>query len=93
MSVHDYIAEKKAELAKWERSLEERAHLKDTLAPWHAKKVEVVGRLEALAKETGDRWDVVRMGFESAWAELRAAYEAITSKEPGKERERRPEAR
>ena len=80
MTVQEYIIEKKAELAKWERSLEERAHLKDTLAPWHAKKDEVVARLETLAKETGDRWDVVRMGFESAWAELRAAYEAATSK-------------
>ena len=93
MNVQEYIAEKKAELAKLERSLEERAHLKGALAPWHAKKAEVVARLETLAKETGDRWDVVRMGLESAWAELRAAYEAVTSKEPVKGREHREEAR
>ena len=93
MTVQEYIAEKKAELAKWERSLEERAHLKDALAPWHAKKDEAIARLEALAKETGDRWDVLRMGVESAWAELRAAYEAVTSKEPVNQRERRDEAR
>ena len=83
MSVQQYIAEKKAELAQWERTLEERAHLKAALAPWHAKKDEMVARLEALAKETGDRWDVLRMGVESAWAELRATYDALTSKEAG----------
>lgn len=93
MKVQEYIAEKKAELAKWERSIEERAHLSGTLAPWHAKKDEAVARLEVLAKETGDRWDVLRMGVESAWAELRAAYEAVTSKEPLNRREQRDQPR
>ncbi|HEY6458766.1 MAG TPA: hypothetical protein VIY73_01405, partial [Polyangiaceae bacterium] len=66
MNVSHYVAEKKAELTKWEHALEEHVHLKDALAPWHAKKDEMVARLETLAKETGDRWDVLRMGFESA---------------------------
>lgn len=87
MTIPEYIAEKRAQLAKLEESLEQRAHLESALAPWHAKKDEITKRLESLASETSERWDIVRMGFESAWAELQAAYDALVSKEPKKERE------
>ena len=62
----------------------ERAHLGERLAPWRAKRDEVKEKLESLANETGDRWDIVRMGFESAWAELEVAFRSATAKDVNK---------
>ncbi len=87
MNITEYIASKKAQLAEWEHALEKRTHLEHALAPWHAKKDELVKRLEALAGEASDRWDVLRMGIESAWAELEAAFNAVMEKEKERETE------
>ncbi len=81
MNVREYIEEKKTELEKLERSIEERAHVHDKLAPLRAKRDEVRQKLEALKEGSGERWDVLRMGFESAWAELKTAFETAMSKD------------
>ena len=39
-------------------------------------------RLSSIADERSERWDVLRMGAESAWAELRTAVETAISAEP-----------
>ena len=39
-------------------------------------------RLSSIADERTERWDVLRMGVESAWAELRTAVETAMSPEP-----------
>jgi hypothetical protein len=47
--IHEYIQEKKAQLGRWERTLEENTSLGEKLAPWRAKRDEVARKLDALA--------------------------------------------
>ena len=81
-----YIRAKQDQLKEWEHAMEDRAHaagdkLSEQVATWKSKRDEIVTKLGALKHDTSDRWDIVRMGFESAWDELKAAYETATSKD------------
>lgn len=75
MNIAEYIRMKEVELAEWERKLERAAHVPD----WRAKRDEVKRRIEELRADAGDRVDVLRMGLESAWDELKAAFDAATA--------------
>jgi hypothetical protein len=79
MQTDDYIRAKQDELKNWERTLRDRGHeLSQTVS---AKRDDVMKRLDALQHETGERLDVLRMGFESAWAELKTAFETVAKKD------------
>ena len=56
-------------------------HLVDSeIAPMLEMPDRVISRetLEQLRSDTGDRFDVLRMGVESAWSELKAAFDTAT---------------
>lgn len=81
-----YIRAKQDQLKEWEHAIEARAHVAGDkvsaqVATWKEKRDEIVTKLGALKHDTSDRWDIVRMGFESAWDELKAAYETATAKD------------
>jgi hypothetical protein len=79
MEAQEYVRTKSDELKRWERELETKGH--ELTAALGEKRDEVVKRLEGLKVETGERWDVLRMGFESAWQELKTAFETVASKD------------
>ena len=80
MTIASYIQEKKSQIHRLETELEHRTHLDEKLAPFRAKRDALVHGLEQLAGEAGDRIDILRMGVESAWAELQAAFDAATDR-------------
>jgi N12 class adenine-specific DNA methylase len=67
--------------------------LETQLKDWEAKAGDKLGlrtrmedarrKLEELRAETGDRWDVMRMGVESAWEEIKTAFETAMSDDIG----------
>jgi hypothetical protein len=67
--------------------------LETQLKDWEAKAGDKLGlrarmddarrKLEELRAETGDRWDVLRMGVESAWDEIKTAFETAMSDDIG----------
>jgi hypothetical protein len=79
MKMDEYIHAKQDELKAWEHSIESKGlAMSEGLS---AKRDEMIRKLDALKHDTNDRWDVVRMGFESAWAELKTAYDTVTAKD------------
>ncbi len=79
MKMDEYIRAKQDELKAWEHSIETKGlALTEGLT---AQRDEVIKKLDALKHDTGDRWDVVRMGFESAWDELKSAFDTVTTKD------------
>ena len=40
--------------------------------------------LEELKSDGSDRWDILKIGVESAWEELRAAFEMAAAKNVGR---------
>lgn len=76
-----YTARMESQLKEWESAIEKMAHkagAKIPLDDWKEKKDAALKKLDELRSEGGDRWEVLKMGVESAWDELRAAYETAT---------------
>ncbi len=80
MNPKEYIRAKEEQLIEWERALDKDA-LGGRVDAWRKKRDEVKAKLEALKSDTSDRWDVLRMGLESAWDELKAAFETATQRD------------
>jgi hypothetical protein len=79
MNTTEYIKEKQDQLVRWEQDVAKEVRNAANLDSWKKKREEVMQELETLKSDTGDRVDVLKMGFESAWAELKAAFETATS--------------
>jgi hypothetical protein len=79
MNTTDYIKEKQDQLVRWEQDVAKEVRNAANFAAWKKKRDDVVKMLETLKTDTGDRVDVLKMGFESAWDELKAAFETATS--------------
>ncbi|UQA63066.1 hypothetical protein [Polyangium aurulentum] len=71
-----YLEKLETQLKDWEHKAGDKLGLRARLDD--AKK-----KLDELRAETGDRWDVLRMGVESAWEELKTAYETAMSDDIG----------
>jgi uncharacterized coiled-coil DUF342 family protein len=87
-NVEQYISEKREQLHQLEQRIEQRAHvagdkLHTGVDAWRTKRDEIAQKLDALRHDTTDRFDVLRMGFESAWAELKAAFETAMESKDG----------
>ena len=77
-----YTAKLESQLKEWESAVEKmaiKAGEKISLDEWREKKASALKKLDELRNEGGDRWEVLKMGVESAWDELRAAYETATA--------------
>lgn len=86
-TLDEYIKTKQAQVKNWEQLAESRAHdasekVTEHLAVFRTKRDNLVLRLEGLREETSQRVDVLRMGVESAWDELRVAFETATASDP-----------
>lgn len=46
-----------------------------------ARRDGLMQKLGDLRQDSSDRWDVIKMGVESAWEELKTAFETATSKD------------
>jgi hypothetical protein len=82
-----YLAKLESQLKEWEESLEalrakadEKLDIEGHLEDWRAKRDAARAKLDELKAESGERWDIVKMGVESAWAELKTAFETATAK-------------
>jgi uncharacterized coiled-coil DUF342 family protein len=87
MNIEQYIQTKKEELTKWENEAEKTAaqaggKVKEELAVLRTKRDDIARRLDALRQETTDRVDVLRMGIESAWDEIRVALATAAEAHP-----------
>ena len=71
-----YLEKLETQLKDWESKAGDKLGLRGRLDD--AKK-----KLEELRAETGDRWDVLRMGVESAWDEIKTAFETAMSDDIG----------
>jgi hypothetical protein len=83
MKKDDYIARLQKQIEDWERSLESlrsRADLGQLLEDWKDRKDAAMKKLDELKADGSERFDVLRMGVESAWDELRVAFETAMSK-------------
>lgn len=80
-----FVTKLEAQLTEWEGvlgALRTKAD-KDVhalLDEWKTKREAAVKKLEELKSDGSERWDVLKMGVDSAWDELRAAYETATAK-------------
>ena len=71
-----YLQNLEGQLRDWESRL---ASLKGSgVEEWLKRRDAAVAKLEELKASGSDRFDVLRMGVESAWAELKAAFETAT---------------
>src|SRR5689334_5781590 len=78
MNTDEYVRAKQDQLKEWERTLEARgAKLTEVL---REKRDTAMKKLDALKTDSAERLDVLRMGVESAWDELKVAFETATSK-------------
>jgi hypothetical protein len=78
-----YVAKLQKQLEDWERGLESlrnRADMRHFMEDWKDRKDGAIAKLEELRADGSERWDVLKMGVESAWDELRAAFETAMSK-------------
>jgi hypothetical protein len=82
MRTDEFIHEKQEELKKLQAAAEQKGH--DLGEAFHTKRDEAMKKLEALRSETGERVDVLRMGFESVWAELKATLDTVTARDMNK---------
>jgi len=72
------LKESEASLDQLKHRAENKLHLED----WRTKKAAALAKLEQLRSDSGDRWNALRMGVESAWDELRAAFVTATARIP-----------
>lgn len=87
MNLDEFIQSKQEQLTRFEQDLEGRAQhagdaLRAQLETFRTRRDDLVSRLQGLKSETGDRIDVLRMGFESAWDELQTAFKTATARDP-----------
>ncbi|HVY49599.1 MAG TPA: hypothetical protein VHB21_27085 [Minicystis sp.] len=88
----DFVQRMQSQLDAWERRVEEMAkgdrkqELERFFEQWRGLRESGVRTLEELRASSGDRIDVLKMGVESAWAELKAAFDAATTVEPSGEK-------
>ncbi len=72
-----FVQKLETQLKDWEGKL---SSIKDGgLEEWRDKRSHAVSKLDELRTSGSERFDVLRMGVESAWAELRTAFETATS--------------
>lgn len=69
----------RTQIEDWEKKLEEKGDMRMRIEDWKTKRDAVMKRLEAMRATKGDRIDVMKMGIESAWEELKAAFETATA--------------
>ena len=80
-----FVTKLEAQLTEWESALgairtKADKDVHSLLDDWKTKREAAVKKLEELKSDGSDRWDVLKMGVESAWEELRAAFETATEK-------------
>ena len=80
-----FVKTLEAQLTEWEGAIAGLASKADKdvqalLAEWKVKRDGAVKKLEELKSDGSDRWDILKMGVESAWDELRAAYETAKTR-------------
>lgn len=80
-----FVTKLEAQLTEWESALGAIRTKADKdvhalLDDWKTKREVAVKKLEELKSDGSDRWDVLKMGVESAWEELRTAFETATAK-------------
>ena len=80
-----FVKKLEAQLSEWESAIGALAIKADIdvraiLEDWKTKRDTAVKKLEELKSDGSDRWDILKMGVESAWDELRAAYETAKTK-------------
>jgi hypothetical protein len=81
----EYLAKLSSQLKEWELRLDELRDKAEHRVHFAVRFEDMRKKLEELRAETGDRWDVLRMGFESAWDELKTAFDtALSSANGGK---------
>lgn len=79
----DFLAKVEEQLESLEKRLEAYADKRTPeqsgeIASVEQKRATLHDKLEQLRSDTGDRFDVLRMGVESAWSELKAAFDTAT---------------
>jgi hypothetical protein len=74
-----------------ENTPEQKAAGEQGLANVQEKRLSLLERIEALRTDTGERFDVLRMGVESAWSELKVAFETATGPLHEEAEEQQPE--
>ncbi len=75
-----FVQKLETQLKDWESKL---SAIKDGgLDEWRGKRDHAVAKLDELRTSGSERFDVLRMGVESAWAELRTAFETATAAKP-----------
>jgi hypothetical protein len=80
-----FVKKLEAQLSEWEGAIAALATKTDNdvhalLENWKTKRDVAVKKLEELKSDGSGRWDILKMGVESAWDELRAAFETATAK-------------
>ena len=79
-----YAERLEKELTEWESKLEalREKGASGILEDLKAKRDELRAKLGELRTSSHERWDVVKMGVDSAWAELRSAFETALAAKP-----------
>lgn len=80
-----FVKKLEAQLSEWEGAITALATRADNdvhalVEDWKTKRDAAVKKLEELKSDGSGRWDILKMGVESAWDELRAAFETATAK-------------
>jgi hypothetical protein len=84
-----FVKKLEAQLSEWESAIAGLAAKADNdvqarLSDWKVKRDAAVKKLEELKNDGSERWDILKMGVESAWDELRAAFETAKTKNPSR---------
>jgi hypothetical protein len=87
MNLDEFIRDKQEKLERLEQVAEDRAKaaggtLNTQIDSFRTKRDELVARLEALKTDAEGRVEILKMGIESAWDELQAAFEMATKPHP-----------
>lgn len=76
-----YVEKLEGELSEMEAKVAKLKHkgAGGVVESLRAKREQLTHKLEELKSSSHDRWDVVKMGVDSAWNELKAAFETAMS--------------
>jgi hypothetical protein len=84
-----FVKKLEAQLGEWESAIGALATKADKdvhglLEDWRTKRDAAVKKLEELKSDGSERWEILKMGVESAWDELRVGFETATAKNGGR---------
>jgi hypothetical protein len=81
----NYLEQAKNKLHELEQDIAARTN--GTVSGLREKQRAARERLSALESSNKERWDILKHGFEDAWQELRAAYDAVREDVKGEQEE------